>query len=205
MKKISTVFNILILVFLLLNTASAEFLMKVDEGKKILGNLIPSFYGGVIFKACDGEKWTINGGNFTWTDKKCEQNAKKDLSRYWGNPFLAGTSGGTKPKPRACPNCNEGPDILDLIKKIESQPCESCPKEELYRLKIDTKKLYLIDEFATENKNFPNWNQWKQIKTEQQKIRMDQIFQDYNFERQFLLDIQRQHDFEGFRQNPGGF
>ena len=94
-------------------TAQAEFLAQLDEGEPRLGRLVPSFQGGVVFEECSGQRWTIDGGDFSWTDKTCPRQA----SGSWSAAPPVPDDGGGRPKPKACPMCMEGPDLVDLMRE----------------------------------------------------------------------------------------
>ena len=90
-------------------TAWADFFAEWDSNKR-LGRLVPSLHhGGVVFEDCAGNRWTIAGAKFEWTDETC--------------PAQTGTRGstlaldGVSPKPRACSLCMENPDLVDLRRK----------------------------------------------------------------------------------------
>lgn len=84
--------------------ARAEFLGKWD-GEVRLGNLLPSFSGGVVFEECSGERWTIAGGGFVWTPKKCEITEGDGVPGFPPMPFKPPSGELNPPKPKRCPTC----------------------------------------------------------------------------------------------------
>ena len=93
--------------------SAAGFEMDVD-GTLLLGNLVPSFYGGVAFQECSGERWLIAGANLFWSGETCDSaddaTATVTGSAGWGNPVVASLP----PKPSPCALCSEG-DLVDLF------------------------------------------------------------------------------------------
>lgn len=105
--------------------SAAEFEMEVD-GTLLLGNLVPSFYGGVAFEQCSGERWLIAGADLLWSERTCDP-ASGTLATVtggagWGNPVVIPLP----PKPIPCGLCDEG-DLVDLfVPEPKPRGCPMC-------------------------------------------------------------------------------
>lgn len=142
-------------------------------GKQLLGRLVPSFYGGVVFEECGGERWTIAGADLTWTDESCatgrsELSTDVSVANGWGNPVV----GGNPPKPTLCGLCSESPDLVDLLKPIpKPQSCATCSEANaLHRFDLDPRALEIFNQNLADSGLPPSWNEYRMLRLQRDEL-----------------------------------